>query len=228
MENTDLSIKRGDLLPVVVGVLRDAAGAPVDLTGSTVIFNLRNFITGAMVVSNVASFDPDQSGAQRGIATYEWVNGDTDLSGYYFAEWEVDKGGLPQTYPTSGYNLIVIEQDLDDPLLSAVQYADIRRLRSAIGEVGSTEYSDSLLRALLLRNDNDVNQTAADIWGEKAAAYAELVDVSEAGSSRKLSQLYDRAIAQAGKYQGLAGETDVTVILSNRPRTRPIVRPDAP
>lgn len=38
---------------------------------------------------------------------------------------------------------------------------------------------------------------AAQIWTEKAAALAALVDVSESGSSRSLGQLQDKALAMA-------------------------------
>lgn len=44
---------------------------------------------------------------------------------------------------------------------------------------------------------------AAQIWTEKAAALAALVDVSESGSSRSLGQLQDKALAMAKTFNGL-------------------------
>ncbi len=38
---------------------------------------------------------------------------------------------------------------------------------------------------------------AAEVWREKAAAYADLVSVSESGSSRQLSDLHKNALAMA-------------------------------
>lgn len=35
---------------------------------------------------------------------------------------------------------------------------------------------------------------AASVWREKAASYASLVDMTESGSTRRLSQLYDQAL----------------------------------
>jgi len=42
---------------------------------------------------------------------------------------------------------------------------------------------------------------AAQIWTEKAAALAALVDVSESGSSRAMGQLQDKALSMAKVFQ---------------------------
>lgn len=66
---------------------------------------------------------------------------------------------------------------------------------------------------------------ASVIWREKAAKYSELVDVSESGSSRKLSDLRKGALEQAAYYDGVVFSQ--TTAVAGRPRTRPIVRPSA-
>lgn len=43
---------------------------------------------------------------------------------------------------------------------------------------------------------------AAEIWREKAATYASLVNVSESGSSRNLSDLHKNALAMATELSG--------------------------
>jgi hypothetical protein len=62
---------------------------------------------------------------------------------------------------------------------------------------------------------------ARDIWIEKVAALAPLVDVSEGGSSRKMSQAYTQAKAMVTFYSELAsaGSGDATGAVI-RPLTR--------
>jgi hypothetical protein len=66
-------------------------------------------------------------------------------------------------------------------------------------------------------------EIASVIWREKAASYADLVDVSESGSSRKLSDLRKGALEQAAYYDSITQQS--LSLLAGRPRTRPIVRP---
>ena len=106
-----------------------------------------------------------------------------------------------------GYHLIIIQEDLDTPDLSDETFALVRQLRTMIAETHQGSYSDAMLAAYLERNSFDLQITAAEIWREKAAAYADLVDISSAGNSRKLSQLYDRAVQQAVAYDAQAGVT---------------------
>lgn len=48
----------------------------------------------------------------------------------------------------------------------------------------------------------------ASIWRRKAASYASLVDVSESGSSRSMSQMYKNATAQAQVFQKMQDDAD--------------------
>ena len=99
------------------------------------------------------------------------------------------------------------------------------QLRRATGEndVDST-YEDSDLDFYLDEAGGDVNQAAGKIWREKASQYAELVDITEAGSSRKNSTLYESATKQAEFYEGEStpGGTPEPGTYST---TRAIVRP---
>jgi hypothetical protein len=68
-----------------------------------------------------------------------------------------------------------------------------------------------------------VKGAAAEVWDVKAAEVSDLVNVSENGSSRNLSDLFKNAQAMAGRYRTLSGvEIAVT---SGGPRTRAIIRP---
>lgn len=77
-----------------------------------------------------------------------------------------------------------------------------------------TPYSDQEISARL---DAAVSKQAlaAEIWMEKAAKYASLVNVSESGSSRNLSDLHKNALAMAGEMKKLD---------PNAPGTGPAVR----
>lgn len=50
----DITIKRGDLLPSLTVIARDAVG-PVDLAGATAAFKMRSVLNGALAIENQAS-----------------------------------------------------------------------------------------------------------------------------------------------------------------------------
>lgn len=66
-----------------------------------------------------------------------------------------------------------------------------------------------------------LNAAAAEVWRRKAALAADLVDVTEGTSSRKLGNLHKNALEMADMYDNLVAEA----LVSNAPRTRAIVRP---
>lgn len=220
MDNVDFYIKRGDRSPEISATLRDKNGAVIDPSGKNVLFKMRSFTTGGLIINDPAEVVTGPK------VRYQWQDGDTSDAGYCFAEWEMELSpGITQTFPTLGWHLIDITSDLDNPTIGDADFLDIRRLRRFIAEPSREEYSDSLLHAILLQNNADLNAAAAQVWREKAAEYAHLVDVSESGSSRKMSQLYDRAVKQAELYEVASG-TGVSVTLPQRPRVGRIVRSD--
>lgn len=83
--------------------------------------------------------------------------------------------------------------------------AIIDDLRRAVNEPkGESDYNDDQLDAILAANDGDLPAAAAAVWREKAAAAAELVDLTEGASSRKLSDLSANALRMADMYQDQA------------------------
>lgn len=72
---------------------------------------------------------------------------------------------------------------------------DIAALRLLIAEPEQDTYSDEDLATRL--GAADQYTVAYDIWTEKAAAAAELVDITEGGSSRKLGDVYEQALGMA-------------------------------
>lgn len=75
-------------------------------------------------------------------------------------------------------------------MASLDEVARLRRLTD-VAEDDET-YTSDLLGQLI--DDLGMETAAGTVWREKAAKYAGLVDVTESGSSRRLSQLYDQAL----------------------------------
>lgn len=103
-------IKRNDRRPRW-RVQLTANDLPVDLTGNSgVKFIMKS---GATIKVNKATMNIVD--AATGIVEYAWGATDTDTSGTYNAEVEVNWGGSPaelQTFPSSGYFVIEITDDL--------------------------------------------------------------------------------------------------------------------
>lgn len=99
------------------------------------------------------------------------------------------------------------------------QVAEVRRLTS---EVGSDTYTDQQIKDKIDEAGNNLDVVAADIWREKSRDYLELTDISEAGSSRKNSVLYERAVEQAEHFEARAAGESASAATSSG--TRRIVR----
>lgn len=102
------AIKKGDRRPRY-RVQLTANGSPVDLTGATAIrFLMKSGVTGALKIDGVATVVD----AATGIIEYPWAAGDTDTSGTFNIEFEVNWAGEKQTFPSSGYFTCTINDDL--------------------------------------------------------------------------------------------------------------------
>lgn len=98
----------------------------------------------------------------------------------------------------------------------------IAELRRKISEPDQTTYIDADLSSRIDDAGGDINAVASDIWEDKASQYSEMVDISEAGSSRKNSQLMKNALEQAAHYASKTASAAADT--ADRPRTRAIVR----
>jgi hypothetical protein len=96
----------------------------------------------------------------------------------------------------------------------------ISQLRILIAEPTADNYSDEVLGAAIDAAGN-VKGAAADIWLGKAAQSAGLVNVSESGSSRSLSDLHKNALAMAKQ---LGAEEEESVSDATGIRIRRITR----
>lgn len=100
---------------------------------------------------------------------------------------------------------------------------DYLRLRRMTGEDDSTKYTNADLDIFISDAGGDINLAASVIWAEKAADYADLVNISEAGSSRSNSDLFKHAADQRDHFRSIADATSGAGI-PTATTTRPIVR----
>jgi len=84
-------------------------------------------------------------------------------------------------------------------------------------------WTDVRIQGVLDMYEEDTDASAGHIWSVKAADSATYVDISENGSSRKMSDVHKNAVSMSNFYRGLA--VDVVAATEGRPHTRAIVRP---
>lgn len=97
------------------------------------------------------------------------------------------------------------------------------QLRLLIGDVTEPyTFDDDAIDEMLTATEGNVRSAAAGFWYTKASGYSEMVDISEAGSSRKNSTLFTNAMALAKQYDDSDGVDDTTIALPST--TRRIVR----
>lgn len=106
---TVYEMKRNDLMPVADALLRMADGSIPNLSGASIRFIARYQGSSIVKIDGAATITNEPTAAVE----YAFVAGDTDTAGNFDVEWEVTFGnGKPQTFPTRGYDLLVIGGDL--------------------------------------------------------------------------------------------------------------------
>jgi hypothetical protein len=101
-------IKRNDRRPYW-RVQLTQNGDPADITGAAGVgFTMKQ--GGTLKVNKASMLVVD---ALTGVVEYHWADGDTDTSGTYNVEVEVDWGdGELQSFPSKGYFTVEISDDL--------------------------------------------------------------------------------------------------------------------
>jgi hypothetical protein len=92
----------------------------------------------------------------------------------------------------------------------------LRRLTNE--NVEDSEYSEDQLEAKLLNRLDDVYLAAADVWREKAAAAADLVDTTEGNSRRSWSKAYEQALAMATAMENQSSDNSKVFVPTARMR----------
>jgi hypothetical protein len=93
---------------------------------------------------------------------------------------------------------------------------EVKQLRLMVAEPDDTTYTDEMLGVLIDSYGTaslPLAEAAYRVWTNKAASYAELVDISEGGSQRKNGDLHKRALTMAGIFKS---EIDADASLSQR------------
>jgi BppU N-terminal domain len=102
-------LKQGDTAPAIDYIVLDEDGVPINLTGSTVTFYMQD-MSGNEVIDGGACSLID---APNGQVRYQWLDGDSDISGLYAAEFLVTfGGGTKRTTPDPGWITVVISSSL--------------------------------------------------------------------------------------------------------------------
>lgn len=100
-------IKRNDRRPYWRAALT-SNGDPVSLTGATAVrFTMKQGATVKVNKQPMTVID-----AATGVVEYPWGASDTETSGTYNVEVEVDWGGELQSFPSTGYFTVTINDDL--------------------------------------------------------------------------------------------------------------------
>lgn len=81
--------------------------------------------------------------------------------------------------------------------------SEIIAVRKNVNEPSEESFSDEAVAELI--DSDGVDLASAAIWRTKAAAFSEMVDTSEAGASRKASDLFKNANAMAEHFEKVGG-----------------------
>jgi hypothetical protein len=105
-------IKSSDTASFITRDLKDAFGAPVNVTGASVVFSMRVKPAGTMKITRETGVIVN---AGIGRVRYEWASdgSDTDTADEYEGEFQVTyANGKIQTFPNDGHIPIVITDDV--------------------------------------------------------------------------------------------------------------------
>jgi hypothetical protein len=102
------TVKQNDTSPSIQVTLKDADSTVVSLEGATVRFIMKLVSGETKVDANMDIVD-----AANGLVQYDWVAGDTDTVGIYYAEFSVTfVGGSIETFPNSANEAISVVRRL--------------------------------------------------------------------------------------------------------------------
>lgn len=105
-------IKQDDTLPRLETVLIDGEGNPIDLTTALSVelsMTLCGHPRTVVLAQVMADFSPDLTGE----VWYDWLPGDTAVTGLYDIEWTVTfVGAVSLTVPSKGYDTVEVTKRL--------------------------------------------------------------------------------------------------------------------
>ena len=143
----------------------------------------------------------------EGFYSYTVDLGDDPLLGLWKIEWQAVVNGL------NAFGDEVFEV-LESPNVTPSDEVQRSRLRSRLAEVkkegdldgSGTFFNDVAITDLLTYAGNDLDRATLEGWLRKQAHYAPLIDVSESGSQRELSQKFEHATEMVEFWIQLLGD----------------------
>jgi hypothetical protein len=117
----------GDLNPSI-GETIEIGTSAYDLTGSTVLFNMRSVGATAPLISGATATIVS---AAAGTVRYDWAAGNTDTPGTYLVWWDVEESGRSQAVSEA-----LIEIRDHGPLTNT--YAELEEVKSTLSLSGQT------------------------------------------------------------------------------------------
>jgi hypothetical protein len=142
--NYDFVIGQGDLEKEFRRTLTDDAGVAVDLSGAS---------------SATLSLVPLEGGTTRtftmqietpasGIVSYQWVEGDTDQSGFFLGRIRVVYAtGNDQSFPNAGYLVVYVSPKVGENEFPPI-YCSLEEVKGYVSLQGKTFADDAYLRSL--------------------------------------------------------------------------------
>jgi hypothetical protein len=110
MANPTFFIKQNDNTPRLDVALQDDKGRPVDLTGATTVFHMRNSADDTLKIDGGST---TILAATRGELRYSWTVANTNTAGNFEAEFQVTYPDTTiQTFPDDGYIDVIITDDV--------------------------------------------------------------------------------------------------------------------
>lgn len=203
----DVTIKRGDRLPVLARQFT-LDGEAIDLTGSTVIFDMWNASTGTQVITAGTG---TITGAATGNVEYAWTSTDATLAaGQYLGAFTANFSGRTMTAPNNGMIAIEIYADTtsDWSYTGNPSARPLDMVRFLIGDTDSTnaQLNDNEISSLLNISANNANTAAIYACRSLATKYASKADYSRSVGGLSISTQYG---ATADRYLKLAATLDV-------------------
>lgn len=104
-----VTMKQNDRLPSLSVTAVQSDGTAYDLTGATVVFNMRAADTGTIKINRSAAV---LVSGPNGQVRYDWNSSDLDTNGDYLAEFEATISGRKLTIPTNGYIPVRVIDDI--------------------------------------------------------------------------------------------------------------------
>ena len=108
MENDIFYLTQGDRLPKLRRQLFGPDGVPLNLTGATVVINMKG--RDGMKITNGAC--TVVAPATEGWVEYAWAVADTNTAGEYEVKFRATLSGLPLSCPNYGHLQIKIDKDV--------------------------------------------------------------------------------------------------------------------